>query len=53
VLPAFLTLEQASRLLGIPESMIRRHAERFGVELVGVRGVPMVPQRVVRAVAGI
>jgi len=53
VLPGFLTLEQASRLLGIPVSRIRLHAERFGVEPVGVRGAPMVPACVVRAVAGI
>jgi hypothetical protein len=51
--PAFLTLEQASRVLGIPQSAIRRGRDRFEVEPVGENGALMVPQRVVREIAGI
>ena len=50
---AFLTLEEAAQLLGIPVSGIRRNAERFEVERVGPRGAAMVPARVVRHVAGL
>jgi hypothetical protein len=53
VLPAFLTLEQASRLLGIPESSIRRRAREFEIRPLGVHGRLMMPARVVRAFAGI
>jgi hypothetical protein len=53
VLPALLTLEQASRLLGIPEAAVRRHAEEIGAVPWGSRDRLMVPARVVRGLAGI
>lgn len=53
VLPAFLTLEQASRLLGIPQARIEDNAERFDAEPVGPWRRLMVPARVVREIAGI
>ena len=51
--PAFLTLEEAAQFLGIPQTAIRRGVERFGLERVGERGAYMVPQRIVRDVAGL
>jgi len=51
--PALLSLEQASRLLGIPESAIRRQAEELGALPWGPRGTLVVPARVVRALAGL
>jgi hypothetical protein len=51
--PALLSLEQASRLLGIPERAIRRHAEQFGAVPWGPRGTLVVPARVVRELAGL
>ena len=51
--PALLSLEAASRLLGIPESAIRRHAEDLGAVPWGPRGTLVVPARVVRGLAGL
>jgi predicted DNA-binding transcriptional regulator AlpA len=50
---ALLSLEDASRLLGIPESSIRRHAEQLGAVPWGPRGTLVVPARVVRGLAGL
>jgi hypothetical protein len=53
LLPAFLTLEDAARLLGIPVVRIKENPERFAAEPVDDRRQLMVPARVVREVAGI
>jgi len=53
VLPAFLTLEQASRLLGIPAARIKENPERYEAEPVDVFRRLMVPARIVRDIAGI
>ena len=53
VLPAFLTLEQASRLLGVPVARIRENPERFEAEPLDDRRRLMVPARVVRHEAGL
>ena len=53
VLPAFLTLEQASPLLGISVSAILRRRAEYDVEPRGDHGRLMLPARVVRAFAGI
>jgi hypothetical protein len=53
VLPAFLTLEQASRLLGVPQPRIRENPERFKAEPVGRDHSLMVPAHVVREIAGL
>jgi hypothetical protein len=52
--PALLSLEEASRLLGVPESTIVRHRERFAVEELG-RAISTwrVPGRIVREIAGL
>jgi hypothetical protein len=52
-LPALLPLEQASRLLGIPERAIRRNAEKLGARPWGPRGTLVVPARVIRELAGL
>jgi hypothetical protein len=51
--PALLSLEEASRLLGIPETAIRRHADHLGAVPWGPRGTLVVPARVVRELAGL
>jgi len=51
--PALLTLEEASRYLGIPETAIRRHAEELGALPWGPRGTLVVPARTVRDLAGL
>jgi len=51
--PALLTLEEASRFLGIPETAIRRHAEELGAVPWGPRGTLVVPARTVRGLAGL
>ena len=51
--PAFLELELAARLLGIPESAIRRQRDYFELVPVGERGRLVMPARVVRSVAGL
>jgi hypothetical protein len=53
LMPAFLTLEDAARLLGIPPIRITENPERFEAEPVDDRRKLMVPARVVRQVAGI
>jgi hypothetical protein len=53
VLPALLTLEQASRLLGVPVARIRENPDRFEAEPLGERRQLMVPARVVRYWAGL
>ena len=50
---AFLTLEDAAMLLGVPEASIRRDPDRFRAERIGVRRALMVPARVVREEAGL
>lgn len=50
---ALLSLEDASTLLGIPESAIRRHAEQLGALPWGPRGTLVVPARTVRNLAGL
>jgi hypothetical protein len=56
-LPAFLTLAQASRLLGVSPLRITENPDRFEAERVGRLGSGgrslMVPARVVRQIAGI
>jgi hypothetical protein len=52
-LPALLSLEQASRLLGIPETAIRRNAEKLSAVPWGPRGTLVIPARVVRQLAGL
>ncbi len=51
-LPAFLTVAQASRFLGIPQAQIVANAGRFEAEPIGTQGSLRVPQRVVRSLAG-
>lgn len=51
-LPAFLTVAQASRFLGIPQAQIVGNAERFHAEPIGTQGSLRIPQRVVRRIAG-
>lgn len=52
-LPAFLPLEVAALLLGIPETSVRRHAEDLGAVPYGPRGRLVVPARTVREQAGL
>lgn len=52
-LPAFLPLEIAARLLGVPEVRIKEDPERFAAEPVDERRRLMVPQHVVRKIAGL
>lgn len=49
---AYLSIDEASRYLGIPQAQIRQNAERFQLEPVGTNGSLRVPQRVVREIAG-
>jgi len=52
--PAFLTIEEAARLLGVPETAITRHRERFAVEKFGAAiSTWRVPGRIVREIAGL
>ena len=51
--PAYLDLETASRLLGVPVRAIRRNREAFGAVPYGDRGRLVVPQAIVRRVAGV
>jgi len=53
VLPAFLTLDQASRLLGVSKARITENPERFDAEPLDSYRRLMVPARVVRDIAGI
>lgn len=50
--PAFLTIQDAAKFLGIPQAQILANAERFGLEPVGVSGSMRVPQRVIRRIMG-
>lgn len=52
-MPGFLTVAQASRMLGIPQAQIVANADRFEAEPIGTQGSLRVPQRVVRQIAGI
>jgi hypothetical protein len=52
-LPAYLTLEQASNVLGISVTSIKRNAERLAAEPVGFRGSLMVPKWIVRQIDGL
>ena len=51
--PAFLELEQASRLLGIGVAAIRRHRDYFELVPFGPNGSLVMPAAVVRRVAGV
>jgi len=51
--PAYLDLDTASQLLGIPVRAIRRNRDHFGAVPFGDRGRLVVPQSVVRAIAGV
>lgn len=50
--PGFLTIDEASRYLGIPQAQILKDPERFELERVGTNGSYRLPQRVVRQIAG-
>lgn len=52
-LTAYLTLEDAGRLLGISAYAIRQNRQAFGVVPYGPNGALLVPQAVVRQVAGL
>lgn len=52
-LPAFIALEVAERVLGIPESAIRRNADELGARPWGPRGTLVIPVRSVREAAGL
>lgn len=52
-LPAYLTLEQASRLLGVTEYAIRAHRDHFQAVALGPRQSLVVPAFRVRQLAGI
>jgi hypothetical protein len=52
-LPAFLTVRQAARLLGISAARIKDNPRRFQAEPIGRGDSLMVPAKVVRETAGI
>lgn len=52
-MPAFLTVSQAARYLGVPQAQILANPARFGAEAIGTQGSLRVPQRVVRQIAGL
>jgi len=52
-LPAFLPVDVAARLLGIPREQVREHAELFEALPIGRRGSLVVPAAVVRRFAGV
>lgn len=52
-LPGYLTLDVASRLLGIPESQIRRHREFYDLVDHGAIATLVMPQSTVRRVFGL
>jgi hypothetical protein len=51
-LPTYLTMEQASVVLGISEHAIRRRAEKFDLDTVGPNGALMMPLATVRRLRG-
>lgn len=51
--PAFLELELAAHLLGIPVSAVRRHREYFELVPFGERGRLVMPAARVRTIAGL
>jgi len=51
--PAYLPVDIAARLLGVPESAIRRRPSRFGAVKFGPHGSLLVPQAAVRSIAGL
>jgi hypothetical protein len=51
--PVFLPLEQAARILGVSVTAIRNNRSTFGVVPFGARGSLVVPQAIVRQLAGI
>lgn len=53
VLPAFVPLEVAVVLLGLPAAAVRRHAEELGARPWGHRGRLVVPASTIRAHAGL
>lgn len=52
-LPGMVTLADASRILGIPESAIRRNRDYFGAVPFGPRGALVIPQSALRGIAGV
>jgi len=50
--PAYLTIDEASRYLGIPQAQILKDPEKFELDRVGTNGSYRLPQRVVRKIAG-
>lgn len=52
-LTAYISLEVAAQVLGIPEAAIRRNAEELGAKRWGDRGTLVVPLRAVRDAAGL
>lgn len=51
--PAYLDVDTAARLLGIPAGAIRRNRDRFGAEPFGAHGALVVPAGTVRRIAGL
>ena len=49
---AFLTVERASKFLGVPQAQIRANAETFGLMPVGINGSLMVPKSTIRRFEG-
>lgn len=52
-LPALLTVKQAARLLGIPQTQVVRNAGALEAVPWGYDTALMIPQRVVRRIAGL
>jgi len=50
---AYVSIEEASRLLGITEYAIRSHPEEYGIVPRGRHGAVVVPQAVIRTIAGL
>ena len=51
--PAYLDVETAAQLLGITPYAVRQRLKRYKAEQVGDNGAWMIPQSVVRKVAGL
>jgi hypothetical protein len=50
---AYVDVPTAARLLGIPESAVRRNADRFDGERLGAHGALVIPAATIRKVAGL
>ena len=51
--PAYLPVDDAARLLGVPATRIREHPELFGAQPLGYRESLLVPQSIIRDLAGL